>query len=110
MSTTMDKAQRVILMIVPLVFISVVAHFPTGLVLYWVTTNLWTVGQGLITRRLVPKTPVGLVEKKSSRTPPKDDGSSGNGAKAEPDAPKPAPPARSQPPRKVRRKKKAGRR
>ena len=31
----------------PLVFIRVVAHFPAGLVLYWVTTNLWTVGQGL---------------------------------------------------------------
>src|SRR2546429_1511407 len=31
MSTTMDKAQRVILMVVPLVFISVVAHFPAGL-------------------------------------------------------------------------------
>ena len=24
-----------------------VAHFPVGLVIYWVTTNLWTVGQGL---------------------------------------------------------------
>jgi YidC/Oxa1 family membrane protein insertase len=57
MSTTMDKAQRTIMMVVPLVFITVVAHFPIGLVIYWVTTNLWTVGQGLITRRLVPKTP-----------------------------------------------------
>ena len=28
-------------------FITVVARFPTGLILYWVTTNLWTVGQGL---------------------------------------------------------------
>ena len=37
------------------VFITVVARFPTGLVLYWMTTNLWTVGQGLVTRRLVPK-------------------------------------------------------
>ena len=55
MSTTMDKMQRRLLMILPLVFISVIAHFPTGLVLYWVTTNLWTVGQGLVTRRLVPR-------------------------------------------------------
>ena len=23
--------------------------------IYWVTTNLWTVGQGLVTRRLVPE-------------------------------------------------------
>src|SRR5579862_6682060 len=57
MSATMDKAQRAIMMVVPLVFITVIARFPAGLVLYWVTTNLWTVGQGLITRRLMPKTP-----------------------------------------------------
>ena len=46
----MDKMQRNIMMVVPLFFITVIARFPTGLTLYWVTTNLWTVGQGLITR------------------------------------------------------------
>ena len=110
MSATADKTQRIIFMLMPLVFVFVIAHFPAGLVLYWVTTNLWTVGQGLITRRLVPKTPIGLVEKRSSRTPPRDDGDGGgNGARTDGPAPKPAP-ARSQQPRKVRRKKKAGRR
>ena len=59
--TTMDKTQRDIMMVAPAVFITVVARFPTGLVLYWVTTNLWTVGQGLITRRLVPKTPAPAI-------------------------------------------------
>ena len=55
MGTTMDKTQRTIMMVLPLVFLTVVSRFPTGLVLYWMTTNLWTVGQGLITRRLMPK-------------------------------------------------------
>ena len=77
MATTVDKMQRRLFMIMPLIFVFVIAHFPAGLVLYWVTTNLWTVGQGLITRRLVPKTAAPVVEKKSSRTPPKDDGSAG---------------------------------
>jgi YidC/Oxa1 family membrane protein insertase len=104
MSATVDKVQRTIFMAMPLVFVFVIAHFPAGLVLYWVTTNLWTVGQGLITRRLVPKTPPPELFKRSSRTPPKDDGGSGNGAT--PEKPKPAPQA----PRQVRRKKKAGRR
>ena len=45
------------MMVLPLVFITVVSRFPIGLVIYWMTTNLWTVGQGLVTRRLVPKTP-----------------------------------------------------
>src|SRR5262245_2774361 len=114
MSATVDKVQRTIFMALPLVFVFVIAHFPAGLVLYWVTTNLWTVGQGLITRRLIPKTaaPSLFPERRSSRTPPKEDGDGGeNGAKRTPPSPKPAPQAaRSGPPRKVRRKKKAGRR
>jgi YidC/Oxa1 family membrane protein insertase len=105
MMTTTDKTQRTLFMIMPLVFVFIIARFPAGLVLYWVTTNLWTVGQGLITRRLVGKTPAPVVERRSSRTPPKDDGSSGNGAKRESPQPKPAP-SSSQRPRQVRRKKK----
>jgi YidC/Oxa1 family membrane protein insertase len=105
MAPTADKTQRTLFMIMPLVFVFVIARFPAGLVLYWVTTNLWTVGQGLITRRLVARTPAPSPERRSSRTPPKDDGSSGNGASAEAPAPKPAPTA-SQQPRQVRRKKK----
>ncbi|MEI8104602.1 MAG: membrane protein insertase YidC [Actinomycetes bacterium] len=74
MSTTMEKSQRTIMLIVPLIFISVIANFPAGLVLYWVTTNLWTVGQGVVTRQLVPKAkpgaPVPAGPKRSSRTPP----------------------------------------
>jgi YidC/Oxa1 family membrane protein insertase len=108
MAATVDKMQRYLFMVMPLIFVFVIAHFPAGLVLYWVTTNLWTVGQGLITRRLVPKTPAPVVEKKSSRTPPSDDGGSGgNGAKRGPTPPKPQPQV-SAAPRKVRRKKKAG--
>src|SRR6185437_12485890 len=108
MSATVDKMQRTIFMLMPLVFVFVIARFPAGLVLYWCTTNLWTVGQGLITRRLVPKVAAPVVERKTSRTPPRDDGGSGNGAKSTPTGPKPAPAAQSQAPRKVRRKKKAG--
>jgi YidC/Oxa1 family membrane protein insertase len=108
MAATVDKMQRTLFMVMPLVFVFVIARFPAGLVLYWVTTNLWTVGQGLITRRLVPKTPAPLVEKKSSRTPRSDDGES---AARSPEPSKPAPQAAAPvAPRKVRRKKKAGRR
>jgi YidC/Oxa1 family membrane protein insertase len=107
MSTTMDKTQRWIMLALPLVFITVVAHFPAGLVLYWMTTNLWTVGQGLITRRLVPKTPVkagiaGLGAKKQSKKPP-------DGARQEAPKPKPSPAPRQQP-RRVKRKKGGARR
>src|SRR6185437_3044149 len=102
MSATVDKMQRYLFMAMPLIFVFVIAHFPAGLVLYWVTTNLWTVGQGLITRRLVPKTPPPDLFKRSSRTPPK-------APEPEP-ATAPAKPAVQSGPRKVRRKKGAGRR
>jgi YidC/Oxa1 family membrane protein insertase len=106
MSTTMPKAQRVIMLVLPLVFIGVVAQFPAGLVLYWMTTNLWTVGQGLITRRLVPKTKVGLGATGAKATPKKPRDDDGNGARREPPKPKPKPAAAKPPqPRTVRKKK-----
>jgi YidC/Oxa1 family membrane protein insertase len=96
------------MLVLPLLFIGITAQFPAGLVLYWMTTNLWTVGQGLITRRLVPKTPLPTTPKRSSRTPPDDDGA-GNGAPEEQPKPKPSPTARQQP-RRVKRKKGGARR
>src|SRR5216117_847571 len=57
MSATMDKTQRYLMMVLPIFFITFLLQFPMGLVIYWVTTNLWTVGQGLVTRRLTQKTP-----------------------------------------------------
>ncbi|MBA2357114.1 MAG: membrane protein insertase YidC [Actinobacteria bacterium] len=109
MAATMDKMQRNILMVLPIVFLFVVVSFPTGLVLYWATTNLWTVGQGLVTRRLVPRGPAAPARTpRSSRTPPKD-AAGDDGAGTE--APKPPPPkAPAGPPRRVKRKKKGARR
>ena len=109
MSATMDKRQRYLFMALPVLFIAFIVNFPMGLMLYWVTTNLWTVGQGLITRRLVPKP--APAPKKSSRTPPKDDGDGGNGAKPKEPGPQPAAPRQRQAPsgqRRVRRRKKRG--
>ncbi|HZG35771.1 MAG TPA: YidC/Oxa1 family membrane protein insertase [Gaiellaceae bacterium] len=70
MSTTMQPAQRALMLVLPIAFIPFVLNFPSGLMIYWLTTNLWTTGQGLITRRLVPKREP--PPKKTSRTPPKE--------------------------------------
>ena len=119
MSTTVDKTQRILLMALPVVFVPFIIRFPAGLVLYWVTTNLWTVGQGLVTRRLIPK-PV-APPKRSSRTPAKEaepppskDEEAGDGKAEDGSAAKPAvaqqKPRAQGPPRRVRRKKKRTRR
>ena len=109
MSATMERTQRYIFFALPFLFIPFIINFEAGLVLYWATTNLWTVGQGVITRRLVPRTKV-APQKKSSRTPPK-----AETAKAATDgearvAPEPATVPQSVPsqPRRVKRKKKRG--
>jgi YidC/Oxa1 family membrane protein insertase len=104
MSQNMQPAQRALLLILPVAFIPFVLNFPSGLMLYWLTTNLWTTGQGLITRRLTPKPKP--PPKRSSRTPPKGEAASDDGA-AKPAAEKKA---AAGPPRvrKVKRKKKGG--
>jgi YidC/Oxa1 family membrane protein insertase len=98
MATTMEKMQRNLMMALPLFAVFFIIRFPAGLLLYWVTTNLWTVGQGLITRRLIPKPEA--PPKRSSRSSPKDEGGkdggdAGNGAKKTPAPPKPAAPAKA---------------
>ena len=104
-----DPRQRWIFLSLPLAFVFFIfffptGHFPLGLMLYWVTTNLWTVGQGLVTRRLMPKPPA--PAKRTSRTEPRTGGDGGaDGAKPQKPAPKPAP---AQGERRVRRRKKKG--
>jgi YidC/Oxa1 family membrane protein insertase len=108
MSGTMNKGQRILMMTLPILFITFIARFPAGLVLYWATTNLWTVGQGIVTRTLVPKTPAPVAApKRPSRQKPTDPDGDGDGAKAVPAAPRPAP-APTKQVRKVKRKKKGG--
>jgi YidC/Oxa1 family membrane protein insertase len=107
MSTTMDSRQRYLFLALPFVFIFFVINFPIGLMLYWSTTNLWTVGQGLVTRRLVPKPQP--PPKRTSRTPPKAPEPDAGGAAADASASDAAPkPAGQQQQQRVRRRKKKG--
>ncbi len=105
MSSTMQGAQRIMLMVLPIVFVPFILSFPAGLMLYWLTTNLWTTGQGLVTRRLMPKP--APPEKRSSRTPAKDEPKQ-NGTDAKPKSGQatqtPARPRVAGPPRRVKKK------
>jgi YidC/Oxa1 family membrane protein insertase len=96
------------MMVLPIFFITFLLRFPMGLVIYWVTTNLWTVGQGLVTRRLTQRTPLAKLQRRSSRTPSKAEPEpAGDGTtKREPAQAQAAAP---QQPRKVKRKKRARR-
>jgi YidC/Oxa1 family membrane protein insertase len=102
MSTQMQStAQRVLIMVLPIIFIPFILSFPSGLMIYWLTTNLWTTGQGLITRRLMPRP--APVPKRTSRTPPKEAVAATAEAGGSSRGTSPSQP-RSGPPRRVKRK------
>jgi YidC/Oxa1 family membrane protein insertase len=52
-SPTMDKTQRRIMLFMPLIFVFIVLRFPAGVLVYWITTNSWTIAQQLIVRRRI---------------------------------------------------------
>jgi len=45
--------QQKMMMFMPLVFTSMFVWAPSGLVLYWTTSNLWAIGQQAVTNRLI---------------------------------------------------------
>jgi YidC/Oxa1 family membrane protein insertase len=50
-----DKTQQRIMFALPFVFTIFIVNFAAGLILYWVTTNVWTIGQQLVVRKLYPR-------------------------------------------------------
>src|ERR1700710_753343 len=70
MSVTADKSQRTMMFVLPLIFVPFVLNFPAGLIVYWITTNIWTIGQGLVIKRIIPAPVVATVEEKRADKPP----------------------------------------
>ena len=50
-----DPTQRRIMFALPFVFVIFIVNFPAGLIVYWITTNVWTIGQQLLVKKLYPK-------------------------------------------------------
>jgi YidC/Oxa1 family membrane protein insertase len=50
-SPTMDTTQRRIMMFMPLIFVFFIINFPAGVIVYWITTNTWTMGQQFVVKR-----------------------------------------------------------
>lgn len=75
MSVTADKSQRIMMGLLPFIFVPFVINFPAGLVLYWITTNFWTIGQQYVIQRVIPApvmaTPEAVAAAKPPPPPPK---------------------------------------
>ena len=50
---TMDKTQRQLMLVMPLFFVLFIIRFPAGVIVYWVTTNTWTMMQQYVFRRRI---------------------------------------------------------
>lgn len=74
MSITADKSQRMLLFLLPIIFVPFILSFPAGLILYWITTNVWTIGQQLVIQKVVPPpataTPDGAAVQEAKPPPP----------------------------------------
>jgi YidC/Oxa1 family membrane protein insertase len=135
MTATADKNQKMIMLVLPFFFVAFVFNFPAGLIMYWITTNIWTIGQQQFLRRVIgrnaPEAPPlpevagggggsggkggddgaeksgggGLLARRSGATQTASAGGNGGSAKEEARVTK-APP----PPPRARKKKRSGRR
>jgi YidC/Oxa1 family membrane protein insertase len=111
-TATADPNQRRLMLLLPLVFVVILFKYPAGLLVYWIATNVWTIGQQLLIRRHMgplappPKaaaegSPNGRSRRESVQ--PALAGAGVGGTKGDPPASIPPPPPR-------KKKKRSGRR
>jgi hypothetical protein len=94
-SATMDPMQRRLMLFLPLVFVLFVFRFPAGVLVYWITTNFWTMGQQYVVRKRVgPRMAVAGVGAVDSTASPSSSKPKGSGPRSGPGTtkalPKPA--------------------
>ncbi|MDA8069047.1 MAG: membrane protein insertase YidC [Actinomycetota bacterium] len=54
---TMDRNQRNMMLLLPLAFVLFIIRFPAGLIVYWITTNTWTMVQQYTIKTLMGPAP-----------------------------------------------------
>jgi YidC/Oxa1 family membrane protein insertase len=118
MTTTTDRNQKLIMYALPFFFVAFIWNFPAGLLVYWITTNLWTIVQQYIVRKRLgplrpPESPQAAVEQATREGPAPDKaerrakdrelvGTGSSRGESRPAGPPPAPPRK--------KKKRSGRR
>ena len=66
-----DKTQQRIMFALPFVFVIFIVNFEAGLIVYWITTNVWTIGQQLVVRKLYPRPDIsGASDSDDAEKPP----------------------------------------
>ena len=71
MAMSAEGNQRLMMYALPVLFTPFVISFPAGLVVYWITTNLWTMGQQWVVKQVIPPPPKPTeTEERAAKPPP----------------------------------------
>jgi YidC/Oxa1 family membrane protein insertase len=65
-----SSQQRMITLGLPLLFAPIIIGFPAGVVLYWISSNFWTMGQQAVVRVFFPPDPPPTPEEVAAAKPP----------------------------------------
>lgn len=69
-SRVQDRNQKLIMFGLPFIFAPFVATFPAGLAVYWISTNIWTLGQQWVVMNFWPPPPLPTQEEIAAKKPP----------------------------------------
>jgi YidC/Oxa1 family membrane protein insertase len=70
-SPTASPAQRYLMLLFPLIIVPFIINAPAGLAVYWITTNLFSLGQQWIVNRVMPApAPATAAAIKETKAPP----------------------------------------
>ena len=70
MAASAEGNQRLMMYALPVFFTPLIIGFPAGLVIYWITTNLWTMGQQWVVKKVIPPPPKEVEDQKRAAKPP----------------------------------------
>ncbi len=72
MAASAEGNQRLLMYALPVFFTPFIIGFPAGLVIYWITTNVWTMGQQWVVKKLIPPPPKEAEDQKqqAAKAPP----------------------------------------
>ena len=65
--STADPMQQKMMLFMPLIFMTMFIWAPSGLVLYWTVSNLWAIGQQVLTNKIIGPSPQRGVGAKPDR-------------------------------------------
>ncbi len=70
-SRVQDRNQKIIMYALPFVFAPFIVTLPAGLAVYWISTNIWTLGQQFVVTRFFPApVPPTVQEIQAAKPPP----------------------------------------